>query len=239
MMSIKLPNNSVKYILFQRTGYLRNNFIFKLLTLLGSYKFCHNLSINLRSFLFSSKIKTKYIEDLELEYDIIKKKLPQTANSILDIGCGVAAIDVLISKHYGNNINIFLIDKTKIDDKVHYDFKEKSSFYNSLQISKQILEANCIDSKKIHAQEATASNDISFEANFDIVISLISWGFHYPISTYLDNVYKKMNHNGIMIVDVRKNSGGEKEIKKIFGGYEIILDTNKLTRVLAKKIINA
>jgi len=132
----------------------------------------------------------------------------------LDIGCGVAGIDVLLSQHYNGNVEIFLIDKTKVDKKLYYNFEKRGSFYNSLQISKSILTANGVNRNKIHLQEATENNEIRFNQNFDIVISLISWGFHYLVSTYLDRVYIKMNKNGIRIIDVRKNTNSEKDIEK-------------------------
>lgn len=235
MIKIKLPASSIKYILFQRTCYLKDNYIFYCLTLLGCFKLFHNLSINLKSILFLSKIKTEFSKDMESEYAIIRPYLPMIANSILDIGCGVAGIDVIISNHYKNKIDIFLVDKTYVDKKVYYNFEKKGSFYNSLQISRKILEINSIDPSRIYLQEATEKNDIMFKNKFDIVISLISWGFHYPVLTYLDSVYKKMNENGILILDIRKDTGGEKEIEKIFGNYKIIFNNKTFIRILAKK----
>jgi SAM-dependent methyltransferase len=235
MTNIKLPKNSIKYILFQRTSYLKNNISFRFLTYLGYFKSFYKLSVNLKSFFFSSAIKSEFSRDMESEYSKLKQHLPQDANSVLDIGCGVAGVDVFISNHYNNKINIFLVDKTEIDKNVYYHYEKRGSFYNSLNIAKSLLEINGIDSHKINLQEATENNKISFEKKFDIVISLISWGFHYPVSTYLDEVYNKMNKNGILILDVRKNTNGEKDIEKRFGNHQIIFETGKYMRILAKK----
>lgn len=231
--NIKLPKQSIKYVLFQRTGYLKNNILFRFLTYFGI--FSYKLSISLKSFLFSSQIEDEFNKDMEAEYSTIKKYLPQNANSILDIGCGVAGIDVLINNHYKNKIDIFLIDKTKVDKKIYYNYENRGSFYNSLKIAKTLLTKNGVKINKIHLQEATPNNEIKFSQGFDIVISLISWGFHYPVATYLDKVYEKMNNNGILILDIRKNTDGEKEIEKRFGNYQIIFQTKKYMRVFAKK----
>ena len=235
MGNMKISENSIKYILFQRTGYLKDNMFFKLLTYFGSVTPFYNLSVNLKKDFFSSKIKTEFEKDIVNEYSIIKKYLPKSAGSILDIGCGVAGIDILLSHHYKNKIDIFLIDKTKVDKKVHYDYEKSGSFYNSLQISKSLLEINGVDTNKIHLQEAIENNEIKFNQGFDIVISLISWGFHYPVSAYLFEVYRKMNKNGILLLDIRKNANGEKEIEKRFGNYQIIFQTKKYMRVFTKK----
>ncbi len=235
MSKINLPISSVKYILFQRTEYLKDNKIFKLLSKIGSSPQFFKMSVNLKSILFGSKIIEQYSKDMESEFELIKQHLPQTAGSILDIGCGMACVDVFISKYYKNNIKIFLLDKTQVDNIVYYNYEQRGSFYNSLQLSKKILESNGVGADMIQTQEATEKNEILFKDNFDIVISLISWGFHYPLSTYLENVYNKLNKHGILIVDIRKNTGGEKEIEKLFGNCKIILDSEKYTKVLAVK----
>jgi hypothetical protein len=172
---------------------------------------------------------------MKAEYETIKKHLPQNAKTILDIGSGVAGIDVLISKHYKNKISIFLIDKTQVDDKIYYKFNKKGAFYNSLNVSKMILNINGVPLNKIYLQEATKKNEINFRKKFDIVISLISWGFHYPVSTYLDKVYTNLNKNGTLILDIRKNTHGMEEIKRKFGNYKIINETKTITRILATK----
>lgn len=232
----KLPKNSIKYILFQRTGYMKNNLFFRFLTHFGYHKLFYKLSVYLKSFFFSDKIKTAFSKNIADEYSLIKKYLPEKAESILDIGCGVAGIDILLSRHYNNDVDIFLIDKTTIDKKVYYNFEKRGSFYNSLQISKSVLILNGVDNDRIHLQEATENNEIKFSHKFDIIISLFSCGFHYPVSTYLDEIYRKLsNKDGILILDIRKNTNGEKDIEKKFGNYQIICEGEKHIRILARR----
>lgn len=230
---IAIPKKSLKYILFQRTGYLRNNFIFKLLSKLGEFEFFYKATVIIKCWLFSLQIKKSFGEDMIREYSTIKPYLPQRLSSVLDIGSGVAAIDALISDHYGNNVDVFLIDKTMVDKNVYYKLEKRGSFYNSLSVAKELLDLNGV--KSVHLQEATDDNRINFNYEFDLIISLISWGFHYPIETYLSQAYQKLKSNGILIVDVRKNTLGENEIKKQFGNIQIIFESNKFIRVLASK----
>lgn len=232
---IKLPNDSLPYILFQRTGYLKRNVLFNLLTLVGSINPLYKLSVYLKSWLFANDIKREYSHDINYEFSTIKKFLPKRVNSILDIGCGMAGIDVLISRYYRNNIDIFLIDKTRVENNVFYQFEKVGAFYNSLTVSKAVLELNGIETEKIHYQEATQKNEITFKKKFDVVLSLISWGFHYPVSVYINQVFDQLSKGGILILDVRKHTGGEEEIIKKFGSYSIIIDEKKFVRILAKK----
>ena len=108
------------------------------------------------------------------DYNIMKPFLPDGANSILDIGCGVAGANVLINRYYNNKIKIFLIDKTKIDKRVYYGFEERGSFYSSLLVAKKLLIDNGVEENNIYLQEATESNEIKFKEDFNIVISLRS-----------------------------------------------------------------
>lgn len=237
-MNIKLPEESLRYVLFQRTHYLQESPFFNFLTLAALPRYVglvqsHNLSTELKIFFYGPEIKKEYNKDIEFEYSTIKDYLPENAKSILDIGCGVAGIDVLISRHYSDNINVFLIDKTYTDKKIYYGFKKKASFYNSLDISKQVLELNGVHNTFI--QQATEQNSIDFKESFDIIISLISWGFHYPASTYLNNAYDKLNKNGVLIIDIKKSTGGENEIMEKFGNCKVIFENKERFRVLAIK----
>ena len=174
---------------------------------------------------------------MKKEYLIIKPFLPQTAYSLLDIGCGLAGIDFMLSRHYSHNIKIFLLDKTQVDDTIYYGFKNKGSIYNSLPLAKSFLAMNNVDIGNIFMQEVREDNKIVFQSSFDIIISLISWGFHYPVSTYIQEVYEKLNLDGILIIDIRKNTGGEDEIKKVFGNYKIIDESIKSMKILAVKTV--
>ena len=232
---IHIPGNIIKYILFQRTQYLSTNLIARILKRISiRYPFFYKFEVGIKSFLFKNQIKEEYNNDIREEYNIIKRYLPQKAMSVLDIGCGIAGIDLLINEHHNSNIDIFLIDKTLIDEKIYYYFEEKGSFYNSLSAAKNLLIENGIDRKKVHTQEATNDNKIIFKGNFDIIISLISWGFHYPVSTYLDECYKKLNNNGVLIIDIRKNVGGEKELGTRFNNIKVISEGKKYRRLLVR-----
>ena len=67
------------------------------------------------------------------------------------------------------------------------------------------------------------------------MISLISWGFHYPVETYLDKAYDVLVEGGSMIIDVRKGTNGIAMIKNLFGEVDVILDAEKFQRVVALK----
>src|SRR5438477_1461162 len=139
MENIRIADESLKYILFQRTDYLTNNQIRNLLRQVGRIGLLFKPALEIESLLLRNSIKKAFSEDMHQEYEKIKNYLPPCASSILDIGCGVAGIDIFLSRHYANEANILLLDKTIIDDKVYYGYQHKGSFYNSLLIAQSLL----------------------------------------------------------------------------------------------------
>jgi len=187
--------------------------------------------------LYKEQIKAAYIRDMLGEYESIKPHLPPDVSTVLDIGCGVAGIDVLLHQHYQGspNLQFLLLDRTEVNTTIYYQFHEQGAFYNSLSAAKETLEANGIVSKNIHLIEASEDMQIPVE-QVDLVISLISWGFHYPVSTYVEKVWKHLNADGTLIIDIRKGSGGEAELATRFKVLSVILETTKFSRYLAQPL---
>ncbi len=232
---MKIPRQALAYILFQRTQYLEYQAVRRLS---DRFPFLYPGVVRFQALLFQRQIREKFNEDMKKEYQSIKKSLPPagTVSAILDIGSGVGGIDVLLAGHYEHKPDICLLDKTAVDRRVYYKFEERGSFYNSLEISRDLLIKNAISPTKIHVQEATDDNRILFEKRFDLVISLISWGFHYPVSTYLDTVFERLQPGGVLIFDVRKGTGAEEVVKKKFGNYTVILEMPRARRIVARKL---
>jgi hypothetical protein len=99
-----------------------------------------------------------------------------------------------------------------------------------------LLVSNGIPEETIFIQEATNDNVINFDKKFNLVLSLISWGFHYPVSTYLDVVYEKMVPGSVLVIDVRRWQGGLELIQKKFGNAKVVYEGGKHDRVVATKM---
>jgi len=184
----------------------------------------------------SKKIIDSYFSDMKREYESFRDFLPANCSTILDIGCGIAGIDVFINEHYSlQGIECYLLDKSEVEDSVYYMFENKGAFYNSLGLAKATLVNNGVDENNVHLIEATENNDINIEKNVDLVLSLISWGYHYPVNTYLDKVHALLSKKGVLILDIRKGTDGLDLITKKFGEYRKILETNKYIRICAIK----
>lgn len=244
---LSLPRNAVKFVLFQRTPYLlahRSSALKKVISSLPKRMsfaleslFTHfNFSVGVESFFTKKEVERLFSEDMKNEYVNISNYLPLKVKNILDIGCGIGGIDVFLSKHYlQQNPNFYLLDKTEMPRKVYYSLTKKGCYYNSLSVTKNFLVNNGISEDRIFLQEATDDNKIGFNVKFDLVISLISWGFHYPVETYLDQVYDKLEQGGVLIIDVRKGDQGLEKLKTKFSNVTVIYAGGKHDRVVSIK----
>ena len=236
--SIVIPDDAVKYILFQRTGYIKyaKGKFFGLFNKYSPWSF-YNKAIIWEATRRNKEIKDLFQKDMFNIYRSIKAHLPEECSSMLDIGCGVGGIDLFLFRHYhlDESLQLYLLDKTTIDTRVFYNYKSKGSFYNSLQLTSDILSINGVPEGNIHLLEATDDNQINVDQRVDLVISLISWGFHYPVSTYLSRVHELLREKGRLIIDLRKNTDGIKELERKFSSVTPFTESKKSLRVVAIK----
>ena len=232
--NIKIPHRAIKYIVAQRVN------ILKLPHTLN--KIVHKLKIHSEvSYLWhliqQERVKQSYVDSITREYESLLGYLPKRLSSILDIGCGIAGIDAMLYKHYNcnDNINFFLADKTKMDREIYYGFRDVAASYNSLPVTKSVLELNGIKDEKIHLINVSENEKLHNIGPVDLVISLTAWGFHFPVSVYLEQVYNLLSDGGSLIIDLRKSTDSEQDLRDKFGTVQLILETSKTRRVVAKK----
>lgn len=129
-----------------------------------------------------------YRKEIELDFLMIEPHLPERVESILDIGCGMAGIDVFLKRKYPT-ARLELLDGDG-DMRPSYGFNRRCKPYNSRQATAELLKANGVSIDRWHD---IGTKD---ELKADLVISLISWGFHYPLAMY--------KASGLCIADLRR-----------------------------------
>jgi SAM-dependent methyltransferase len=234
---ICLPDRAVRYVLFQRTNYLviPRSLVFKVLKRLLPWQL-NNAVVGLESALRRRRIKELFNDDIRRDFEQIRFALPERCGRILDIGCGVAGIDVLLHGHFAScNPVLYLLDKSQVERRVYYGFERKGAFYNSLDVTSEVLTANGVAAENIHLLQATDDHRIDIDQPLDLAISLISWGFHYPAETYLDRVYELLRPGGHLILDLRKGTGGEDTVRRRFGEMRLLHEGLKHRRFVAIK----
>lgn len=212
---IKLNNKSKKLILLQRNELLSNKQKW-LRKKFGRYAFT-NFFVNC----LQSKNLEKQVEELfQKEFDTFKNFLPKDINNIMDIGCGLGVVNIFLNKLYNNKTNFFLLDKDKVDKKIAYGFKSNYESYNDLSETSKILLKNQINEDKIFLYDV--EQEIKIYAKIDLVISLKSMGYHYPIETYVKLFKQCCNKNTIFIFDIISSHYNRDFLYKFFQNIEII-----------------
>lgn len=141
-----------------------------------------------------------------IEYDmaLIRPFLPGNARHILDIGCGIAAIDARLLQVYPD-AEFWLLDKTALD--VRYGKEAEHAFYNDMRAAYRLMGQNGARPEQIHLLDAGDDYSIAATARIDLAVSLFSWGWHYPIGTYVEAAAEAMRAGGVLIADVRNWEG--------------------------------
>ena len=216
MEKIKIKFKHKRYFLLQRNKYL-SPFQKKIRRLFGRFLFTNFFIFFFNS---TSRINSKLDMESKIEFNELINFLPSKINNVVDIGAGLGIINIFLEKHFTNNINFTLIDKNRIEKKVSYGFCPDGEFYNNFSLTADFLKNHGIDMNKIKLIDADDKNIINNK--FDLVISLLSMGYHYPINQYLSFLKKNTHKNTIFIFDVAFENEEINIISQLFKNVETV-----------------
>lgn len=165
-----------------------------------------------------------------IEYEKMKEWLPLECGSTLDIGCGMGGIDIELARQAGVHI-IHLVDGDGTGTRVN-GLKQAGKPWGRVDLAEQFVLANV---NRFNTVRAYVPWNIPALV-VDCVISMKSWGHHYPIETYADLARRVLTPGGRVIVDIRNGTGGAKFLRK--NGFDLIGkcdETPKCERLVFEK----
>ncbi len=218
---ISLNRISKKLLLLQRNELLSKN-QYWLRKRFGRFIFT-NYFVN---YFQIEDIEKRAEELFQKEIELIKKYLPKKAQNIMDIGCGLGIINIFLNKIYNNQPNFFLLDKNRIDKVIKYGFSSDYESYNDLMETRNLLINNDISSNSINTIDI--EKDFKIDAKIDLVISLKSMGYHYPIDQYLRLFQTCCDENTSFIFDVSEGYYNESLFRKHFESVDIIYEEKSI-----------
>lgn len=148
---------------------------------------------------WETPIHLKKKKEIFHKIDSFLKTPPKT---ILDIGCGLARESEYFQKKYG--CDLYLLDgdfenTSNVQRQIKYGTVDNFGFYNKVNDLKKSF-----DSRKMKYSFIDANNiDIDIDLKFDLIMSNLSCGFHYPANTYKDLVKKHSKESTTVIFDLR------------------------------------
>ena len=218
---MNLNSKSRKLLLLQRNNLLseKQKFLRK--------KFGRMIFTNVLVNFYQNKDILKATKDLfQKEINTIKNFLPNEVENIMDIGCGLGIINIFLDKIYSNEVNFYLLDKNRIDNKIKYGFSSDYESYNDLNETKKILLDNGIKSNRINIYDVDQNIDIN--KKIDLVISLKSMGYHYPFENYAQLFKICCDKDTTFIFDIATSQYQYDYFKKYFEEVQIIYEEESI-----------
>lgn len=150
-----------------------------------------------RAEIFQATLEEVYAEYLPLRSAL--DGMGRRPQSVIDIGCGQALNDALLVKDFDCTVTLIDIEETSSQ---YHSWNESGSGYASLAEAEAFLRGN-------GAREVTAINprktpEALAGLKADLVTSLISCGFHYPIGEYVDLFLRTVAEGGLVMLDIRR-----------------------------------
>lgn len=171
--------------------------------------------INKRQFLYTNLPELKHCEKYLKHINPINS---------LEIGAGIGRGSVFFFKYFGwENTNFYLLDGDSGKIKhIGVRENEKDGFYSSKKAAEGFCRANgMVNMKYLNAEDDDWE---SIAVMFDVVYSFLSIGFHWPISLYLNKIYKMLNKDALLIFGIRSK---EIAYKRFIDDQIESINTNK------------
>ncbi len=182
-----------------------------------------------------AKWHAAYEADLRATYLEIREHLPAHlpahCGRVLDIGSGLGGIDVLISRHYGDQPFVTLLDGEDDPPQMH----THRQTFNDMNVARDFLTKNGVRSDRF---AYCTPNARDFVAPHDLVLSFGSWCFHYPPNAYLPLLLSGggLHMNSIVIIDVRNDRlDYEHQLAKSLDRIALIRRSAKFTRAAYRR----
>ena len=229
-------------ILLQRTGIQKSNsLIYEKFNRVTKNKFSV-INILFQS-IWYNKIFYDYeiatVDESDLLCKLILEEFSQKDLIILDIGVGIGGYHKKWIREHKNNSTLYIMDNSKFNIRaLSYGHGSSDRYYNSLFLTKKFL--NIADNPKVKIESIEIKEEYpgKIPIHLDLIVSFISWGFHYSLEEYWDTITQRMSLNtSILLIDLRQNSHSSNFLKKQNNfTVEVLSSDSKSNRVLVRKI---
>jgi hypothetical protein len=195
----------------------------------------HSLSYN--KLFYAYEIET--VNESNLLCKLILEEFPKKNLTILDIGVGIGGYHKKWIREYSKNATLYLMDNSEFNIKaLSYGHGSSDRYYNSLFLTRQFLNNFDNSNVKVETIEIKKEYPGKIPDHLDLIVSFISWGFHYSLEDYWSTITERMSLiSSIILIDVRKHSQSYNFLKAQNNfSLEIVSSNSKYDRILVRKI---
>lgn len=166
-----------------------------------------------------------YLESCRPDALRIASQVSTPPATCVDIGGGLGGVSAMLARVWPQTEFVILDRDGHEGRKVNFSNEEPFGKYNQLALTSQFLRSGKI-------KHTTCNVDIQPPpAKVDLAFSVLSWGFHYPVSTHLDWVAGATPR---LVIDCRADTGATAELLKRFETVELIHTSPKHEWYLCK-----
>lgn len=184
-----------------------------------------------RAEVFQGTLSEIYTEYLPLRDAL--RAAGRTPGHVVDIGCGAALNDVFLVKDFGCEVTLIDIEETPSQ---YHQWSDLGSGYAALADAKGFLESNGAAADRVHVINPRKNPDAIGRIKGDLVTSLFSCGFHYPITDYVDLMLGTVASGGAVVLDLRKRylQGDDPALSRL---RAMCIQTDLLTMEKSKRVM--
>ena len=141
------------------------------------------------------------MREISQDVDILFSSLPHRCfNRVVSIGPGNGILELLLMKRV--RVNALLLIDIEESDIHQHGFASHGSGYASLRATKDFLVANGIEADSIFVCNLRIAALSTFPS--DLIMSILSMGFHYPCDDYTDFILQSLQSGGQTVFDKRR-----------------------------------
>lgn len=127
----------------------------------------------------------------------------ERSKKYLEIGSGISILGLLLSQAFPD-IDFYFVDNNYVENLKNVPFynDQHHAFYNSFEVINNCIKNSKLDNNRIHLLIPNSS----WPDRIDIIISTMSYCWHYSPHVYLQKIISNLNNNGYLMLDVLHTS---------------------------------
>jgi hypothetical protein len=177
-------------------------------------------------------LEADFVRDADQILNLVNPSDGEISN-VVSIGPGNGVLETLLLKKMSKtqkSLGVTLID-IEVSDSHHHGYASTGSGYANLGKTRDFMVENGIKPSQIGL--CNPQKQSLPVAQFDLLISILSMGFHYPCDGYADYLKGNCKDTGIIVIDKRKSVIDRGYDELLASGFHIAkkIDFGKFERV--------
>lgn len=157
-----------------------------------------------------------YLDSCRSDAEQIRAIAGDQTGVCVDIGGGLGGVSACLSRFWPE-AKFIIADRDGYEGR-KIDFGDDFGCYNSLKETHRFLWSAGVPHETVNLMEEPLPDSADFG------FSVLSWGFHYPVSTHIEWAAATLK---LLVIDCRAETGAAEELKKFFSVVERVVSTEK------------